>query len=125
MVLNSDIISNIQQAALTEFDDIDYLGFSNDGTTQLSTDDDLTGEFLRNALTVKDKDTTALTYEFDSVLGLTEGNSETLSKFGLFKTSGGSDLQISKLLTESIAKTSDKEVNIGFQISVEVTDETS
>lgn len=125
MVLNEDIISNIQQAALDEFDSIAYMGFSNNGSQESSSADTLNGEFERNALTVVDKDTTALTYEFDSVLGLTEGNGETLQKFGLFTDASGDTLKLSRVLAEAIAKTADREINIGFQLSVEVTDSTS
>lgn len=124
MVIHEDVISAIEQAALNEFDDITHLGFSDDGTTESISSDTLTGEFLRNALSTSDKDTTALTYEWDAVLGLTEGNGETLQKFGLFTDSSGDTLQLSKVLTEAISKTADREINVGFQISVEVTDET-
>lgn len=124
MVLNEDITASVEQATLTEFDIIDHLGFSNDGATELPSADTLAGEFLRKVLTTKDKDTVALTYEFDALLGLTEGNGNTLQKFGLFETLSGNDLKISEVLDIAIAKTADREINVGFQISVEVIDET-
>ena len=122
MVLNEDIVGSVEQATLTEFDVITHLGFSNDGSTELPSSDTLAGEFLRKVLTVKDKDTVGLTYEFDALLGLTEGNGETLQKFGLFTDLAGDTLQLSKVLAEAIAKTSDREINVGYEISVVVED---
>ncbi len=122
MVLNNGIVGNVEQATLNEFDVINDMGFSTDGTTELPSADTLTGEFLRKALTVKSKDTGLLTYEFDALLGLTEGNGNTLQKFGLFETNAGDDLTLSKVLAEAIAKTSDREINVGYQISIEVED---
>lgn len=124
MVMNEDLVGDIEQGTLDEFDIINNLGFSNDGSTELPSADTLTGEFLRKALSVKTKDTSALTYEFDAALGLGEGNGNTLQKFGLFETIGGNDLTISKVLAEAIAKTADREINVGFQINVIVVDET-
>ena len=125
MVIHEDVINAIEQATLGEFDSITHLGFSNNGSQESASSDTLTGEFLRNSLSESDKDTTALTYEWNAVLGLTEGNGNTLQKFGLFTDASGNTLKLSKVLTETIAKTSDKEINVGFQISVEVTDESS
>lgn len=125
MTLNEGIVAALEQSALDEFDVIDYMGFSNDGSAELPSADTLAGEFLRKILSVKSKDAVALTYEFDAVLGLTEGNGETLQKFGLFMTLAGNDLKISKVLAAAISKTSDREINVGFQISVEVVDETA
>lgn len=124
MVMHEDVVDAIEQGSLDQFDSINDMGFSNNGAAELPSADTLTGEFLRKVLTVKNKDTIALTYEFDALLGLTEGNGETLQKFGLFQTIGGNDLQLSKVLTEAIAKTADREINVGFQINVVVVDET-
>lgn len=125
MVLNEGIVESLEQASLDEFDVIDYMGFSSDGSNELASSDTLTGEFLRKILSVKSKDTVALTYEFDALLGLTEGNGNTLQKIGLFETIGGDDLKLSKLLETAVAKTSDREINVGYQITVEVIDETA
>lgn len=122
MVLHEDFVASVEQVTLDEFDIINNLGFSNDGTTELPSADTLTGEFLRKDLTIKDKDTVALTYEFDALLGLTEGNGELLQKFGLFTAISGDNLQLSKVLAEAIAKTADREINVGYQISIEVED---
>ena len=123
MVLHDDIVAGVEQAALDEFDIIDNMGFSSNGTQELSSADTLTGEFLRKVLSVKSKDIVSLTYEFDAALGLTEENGQTLQKFGLFETLAGNDLKLSKVLPVAVSKTSDKEINVGFQITVEVTDE--
>lgn len=125
MTLNEGIVAAIEQSTLDEFDIINYMGFSDDGAVELPSADTLAGEFLRKILSVKSKDTVALTYEFDAALGLTESNGETLQKFGLFATLSGDDLKISKVLADAIAKTADREINVGFQISVEVVDETA
>ena len=122
MVLNEDLVGDVEQSTLTYFDIIHNLGFSNDGSPELPSADALTGEFLRKALTIKDKNTTALTYEFDAILGLTEGNGNNLQKFGLFTAISGSNLQLSKVLDVAISKTADREINVGYQISVEVED---
>ena len=123
MVLHDDIVAGVEQAALDEFDIIDNMGFSSNGTQELSSADTLTGEFLRKVLSVKSKDIVSLTYEFDAALGLTEENGQTLQKFGLFETLAGNDLKLSKVLPVAVSKTADKEINVGFQITVEVTDE--
>ena len=125
MVLNEGIIISLEQASLDEFDIIDHMGFSSNGIPESSDSDTLTGEFLRTVLSVKNKDTVALTYEFDALLGLTEGNGNTLQKIGLFETLGGDDLKLSKLLETAVAKTADREINVGYQITVEVIDETA
>ena len=122
MVIHEDIIDNVEQLSLDEFDLIDFMGFSNDGSTESPSADVLAGELLRKALTVKDKDTGLLTYEFDGLLGLTEFNGNDLLKFGLFDTIGGNDLQFSQVLDTGISKTADREINVGFQLSVEVED---
>ena len=122
MVLNDGIVGNVEQATLTEFDVINDLGFSTDGSEELPSSDTLAGEFLRKVLTIKDKDTVGLTYEFDALLGLTEGNGNTLQKFGLFTAISGDNLKLSKVLADAIAKTADREINVGYQISVEVED---
>lgn len=122
MVLNNGIINNIKQSSLNEFDVISHMGFSNDGTTETPSANTLTGEFLRKILSITNKDTTAVTYEWDGVLGLTEGNGNTLQKFGLFTSISGDTLKISKVLAEAISKTADREINVGFKISIEAED---
>jgi len=124
MVLHEDIVASVESSTLDEFDIINDMGFSDDGTDELPSADTLTGEFLRKALTVKDKDTGLITYEFDGLMGLTEANGETLQKLGLFEDIGGNTLKLSKVLDVAIAKTADLEINVGYQISVEVVDET-
>jgi hypothetical protein len=124
MVLRQTRADDIGEGALDEFDDITHMGFSDDTSAESSSSDTLTGEFLRKALSIIDKDTGALTYEWDGVLGLTEANGETLQKFGLFTNLAGNTLKLSKLLETAVAKTSDREINVGYQLAVEVIDQT-
>lgn len=122
MVINETVIQNIEDAALDQFDAITHMGFSDDGSNELPSATSLTGEFLRKLLSVTDKDLIAGTYEWDGILGLTEANGETLQKIGLFTAISGANLQLSKLLDVAIAKTSTREINVGFQITREVVD---
>lgn len=124
MVLNQTIVDSIGTSTLNEFDVITHAGFSDDNADELASSDVLNGEFLRKVLTVSDKDPTLLTYEFDALIGLTEANGETLQKFGFFTDLAGDTLKLSKLLDIAVAKTSDREINVGFQVSVEVLDQT-
>ena len=124
MVLNEDLISVIEQNTLDALDVINDMGFSDSGVTELPSADTLAGEFNRKVLTVKNKDTDLITYEFDAILGLTESNGETLRKFGLFTAISGNNLQFSKVLDDSIPKTADIEINVGFEFSINVVDET-
>lgn len=122
MVINETVIQSIEDATLDQFDGIAYMGFSDDGSNELPSANTLTGEFLRKLLSVTDKDLIAGTFEWDAILGLTEANGETLQKFGLFLQLTGGNLQMSKLLDVAIAKTSTREINVGFQITREVVD---
>ena len=124
MVLRDTIVVNIGNSALDEFDAITHMGFSDDNANELSSSDVLTGEFLRKVLTVLDKNTTFLTYEFDAILGLTEANGETLQKIGVFTNLAGNTLKLSKLLDVAVSKTADREINVGYKVTIEVLDQT-
>ena len=124
MVLRPTIVDDVGDDTLDQFDIITHMGFSDDNTNESASSDVLTGEFLRKILTVTDKDVDALTYEWDAIIGLTEANGETLQKFGVFTDIAGNTLKLSRLLAIAVAKTSDKEVNVGYKISIEVVDQT-
>lgn len=122
MVINETVIQAIEDATLDQFDGVGFIGFSDDGSSELPSADVLTGEFLRKALEATDKDLIAGTYEWEGLLGLTEANGETLQKFGLFLALTGDNLQLSKLLDVAISKDSTREINVGYQITREVVD---
>ena len=124
MVLRQTIVNSVGSSTLDEFDTIGFIGFSDDNSTEAATSDTLTGEFLRKIVVASEKDDSLLTYEWDALIGLTEANGETLHKLGLFTNLAGDTLKLSKLLEVAVAKTSDKEINVGYQLSVEVIDET-
>ncbi len=124
MVLNQEIVDSINNSALDEFDVISHMGFSDDGSNELASSDVLAGEFLRKALSVSSKDTAFFTYEFDALIGLTEANGETLQKLGVFTDLSGDTLKLSRLLEVVVAKTADREINVGYKLTVEVLDQT-
>ena len=122
MVINLEIIENVEDAVLNEFDVIDHVGFSDDTSDELSSSDILAGEFLRKVLSSVAKDLIAGTYEWNGILGLTEANGETLNKFGFFTAISGDNLKLSKLLDVAVAKDATREINVGFQLTREVVD---
>ena len=78
---------------------------------------------MRKDLDEKIKQGDIWRYNFEGILGLTEGNGETLNKIGYFEDSGDT-LTISRQLDTGISKTSDVEINVGFELNVELTDNT-
>lgn len=123
MVVSQTQIDLARLNTLTQFDSISHIGFSDDNSAELPSANTLTGEFVRKALSVAaSKDTVQFTEEFEAVLGLTENNGETLNKIGLFTDLAGNTLIISKVLDTGIAKTADREINVAYQVSVEVVD---
>jgi len=123
MVLNTNQQELIKTNALDTFDSIVKIAFSNDANDEASSSDVLTGEFLRKDLDEKIKQSSIWRYNFEGILGLTEGNGQTLNKVGYFEGTGDS-LIISRQLDTGISKTSDVEINIGFELNVELTDNT-
>lgn len=123
MVLNDTLKSNIKTDSLDRFDTIAYLGVSTDLNAELPSSNTLTGEILRKILDQKVKDTNSFTYDFDGVLTLLEANDD-LAKVGFFITETGDDLQFSKVFSAVIEKDNTKELNIGYQIQIELIDET-
>lgn len=121
MVLSNQTITDIKNASLDIFDDISYLGVSTsdtqDGTQVFS------GEVNRFSIDETDK-TTPDTYEWETIIGLTEANGNTLTKIGLMETETGDDLQVSEELPQDIEKTETMELNIGYQLTLDVTDNT-
>ena len=124
MVLRQTKADEISSDALDAFDVITHMGFSDDTSAEAASSDTLTGEFLRKALDITDKDAGALTYEWDGTLGLTEANGETLQKLGIFTDLAGNTLKLSKLLDVAVAKTADREINVGYQLTIELIDQT-
>lgn len=123
MVLNNTLKANIKNDSLDRFDSIAYFGVSTDLNAESPSSDTLTGEILRKILSSKVKDSNAFTYDFDGVLTLLEANDD-LAKVGFFITETGDDLQLSKVFPVVIEKDNTKELNIGYQIQIELIDET-
>lgn len=124
MVLNNTVASQIKTLILDKFDEIDHLGFSSSATVDPASADSLSGEFIRKALDSVVKDSGAFVYTFNAVLGLTEGNGNTFRKLGLFTDLAGNTLEINQVLDSGVAKTIDKEINCGFELTIEVIDST-
>jgi len=124
MVLRSTILTSAKNSVLDEFDVVSHVGFSDDTSDELSSSDTLTGEFDRKVLDSSTKDTGTFVYEFEGSLGLTEDNGDTLNKIGFFTDIAGNTLKLSKLLPTGISKTADREISVGYELTVSATDST-
>ena len=124
MVLRSTILTSAKNSVLDEFDVVTHIGFSDGTTAELSSSDTLTGEFDRKVLDSSTKDTGTFVYEFEGSLGLTEDNGDTLNKIGFFTDIAGNTLKLSKLLPTGISKTADREISVGYELTVSATDST-
>jgi hypothetical protein len=123
MVLNQEVKDVLKVNALNYFDIINRIAFSDDSVAESPASNSLTGEFFRKELAEKIKSEGLFKTNFEGVLGLTEGNDETLNKIGLM-LGESNGLILSRVLPVGIAKTSEKEVNVGFELSVSLTDNT-
>lgn len=123
MVLNEDVKDVLRVNALNHFDIINRIAFSDDSNAESPASNSLSGEFFRKELAEIIKSPGLFKTNFEGVLGLTEGNDETLNKFGLMM--GESDgLVLSRVLPVGVSKTSEKEVNVGFELLITLTDNT-
>jgi hypothetical protein len=121
-MLSSQTIEDIKLASLELFDNVSHLAVS-----ELETQDDtqtFTGEEDRFELdeTVK---TTPDQYDWEVTIGLTEANGVNINKIGFMQSSGDNDLMLSDLLPEEIEKTELLELNIGYKLTLDVTDNTT
>lgn len=121
MTLSTTTINAIKNASLDVFDDVEYIGLSETDTQDAG--DEFTGDVFRKLLTEKNK-TAPDTYNFESVIGLTEAVGYTIDKFGFLKESTGNNLMVSQLLDTPIEKTELLEFNIGFELTLDVIDNT-
>jgi hypothetical protein len=124
MVLNNAITESIKVATLDIFDVVSHFGISDDTSPEAPSSDVLTDESFRKALDSVDQDDDVFTYNFEGVLSLSEANGENISKVGFFTASSGDNLKLSKVLPVTVAKSATKEINIGYQLSIEVVDNT-
>jgi hypothetical protein len=121
-MLSSQTIEDIKNASLDLFDNVSHLAVS-----ELDTQDDsqtFSGEEDRFEIdeTIK---TTPNRYDWEVVIGLTEANDVTIRKIGFMQSSGDNDLMLSDLLPEEIEKTELIELNIGYKLTLDVTDNTT
>ena len=120
MVLPTQAITDIKNASLNTFDNVSYMGVSTDpeqDDTQV-----FSGEV--NRFTIDETNKTTDTYEWETIVGLTEANGNTLQKVGFLKTETGDDLMVSEELPQEINKTELIELNVGFKLTLSVTDNT-
>jgi hypothetical protein len=121
-MLSSQTIEDIKLASLELFDSVSHLAVS-----ELTTQDDtqtFTGEEDRFELdeTIK---TTPDQYDWEVTIGLTEAVGANLNKIGFMQSESGNDLMLSDLLPEEIEKTELLELNIGYKLTLDVTDNTT
>jgi hypothetical protein len=121
MVLSNQTIEDIKNASLDVFDSVTHIGVSED-TTQDGTQT-LSGEVERLSIeeTIK---TTPDKYEWERTIGLTDAVGFDLNKVGFFSASSGNNLLLSENLPSEITKTELIELNIGFELTLDVTDNT-
>lgn len=119
MVLSDITELAIRTAALAEFDSMTHIGFGTGTATPLSADTDLTTPIIRVAF-----DETAIknipsgTYDFSGILGLTEGNTNTMGEIGLFNAPSAGTMTIKKLLTTTVPKSATVELSLGLRVSI-------
>jgi hypothetical protein len=121
-MLSSQTITDIKNASLDLFDNVSHLAVS-----ELTTQDDtqtLSGEEDRFELDEIIK-TTPDQYDWEVTIGLTEANGVNINKIGFMQSSGDNDLMLSDLLPEEIEKTELIELNIGYKLTLDVTDNTT
>jgi hypothetical protein len=121
-MLSSQTIEDIKLASLELFDNVSHLAVS-----ELTTQDDtqtFTGEEERVEMDESVK-TTPDQYEWETVIGLTEAVGANLNKIGFMQSESGNDLMLSDLLPEEIEKTELIEFNIGYKLTLDVTDNTT
>ena len=120
-MISSQTINNIKNVSLNLFDEVLYMGVSTDpeqNDTQI-----FSNEVDRFSIDEAIK-TAPDTYEWETVIGLTEANGNTLQKVGFLKTETGDDLMVSEELPQDIEKTELIELNVGFKLTLSVTDNT-
>ena len=121
MVVTKILKDNIKASALAEFDNMTHIGFGTGVTTPTELDTDLTTPVIRKTF-----DETAIknisngTYEFSTILGLTEGNGNTLAEVGLFDAETGGTMTIKELLSNTVEKTVSVELSVGMKVTVNV-----
>lgn len=121
MVVSNTIIADIKTQALNAFDSVSHIAFGTGTTTPTSSDTSLGTEVIRKAITTGTRDEVAGTYLFDAVLGLSEGNGNTLAETGTFDADSAGNMSTRNLLTPTVIKTSDIELRQATQVTVEVT----
>lgn len=121
MVVNDTILSSIRTNALDAFNSVSHIAFGTGTTTPTTGDTALQTEVIRKAVNSTTRDNGAGTILYDAVLGLSEGNGNTISETGTFNASSGGTMSTRDLLAPTVAKTTDIELRQATQISVEVT----
>ena len=121
MVITQDTLDNAKTKALEEFDDLIQMGFGTGTTVPTASDTTLETETNRKVFDETPiKSDGVGTYDFSGLLGLTEGNSNTISEIGLFNASSGGDMKLRNLLTIPVSKIDTIELGVGVRITVEV-----
>jgi len=121
MTVQQTTLDNIKTEALAEFDDLIEMAFGTGTGAEDPSDTALGNEIERNVFDETPlKSIAAGTYDFSGLLGLSEGNGNTIAEVGLFNSSSGVTMKSRKLLTNTVAKTSNKDLSVGIRITVEV-----
>ena len=121
MVVTKILKDNIKASALAEFDNMSHIGFGTGVTTPTDLDTALTTPIIRKTFDETPIKNTGLgTYEFSTILGLTEANGNTLAETGLFDAETGGTMSLKKLLNNTVSKTESVELSIGLKVTVNV-----
>jgi len=121
MVVTKTVKDLIKTAALDEFDSMTHIGFGTGISAPNENDTDLTTPIIRKAF-----DETAIrndlagTYEFSTLLGLTEGNGNDLAEIGLFDAASSGNMSLKDLLNNVVTKTTSVELSVGYRVKVNV-----
>lgn len=109
----------IKESALARFDAYTHMAWGTGTGVALTT---LHTETVRKALSEAiEKNVGAGTYEFNGLLGLTEGNGGTIAEVGIFSANSGGVMAIRKLFTTPVAKNTSIELSTGIRVTVTVT----
>lgn len=120
MTIQTTTLTSIRTLSMAGLDDITHIGFSTDTSAENEGNTSLTSEIIRKALESSNKDTGTGEYSFEGYLGLTEGNTNTLARSGLFTASTGGTMRSESLWTNTVSKSATVDLSVGIKVTFEV-----
>jgi hypothetical protein len=121
--LTDALLADIRTDVLTHIEgNFNYLGFGTGTVTHASTGTALTSEFER--VLEQDSTSTVSTRVVSFFLPSSSGNGNTIAEVGVFDTgtTGANEAQELATLSQTIAKTSDKEIWVDIEIESTITE---